>query len=266
MSGSGHEAVSKVAQKLIESDWFVLTNSMLVSWIVTIAIILFFRLAMKKNELKPGKLQNFAEFILESIYNLFEGILGPKLNKKTFWFFSSLFVFIVVSNWSGLLPFTGNFTSVDTASQKVGLWRPGTADMNLTFAMAIIFMVLWLVWSIQEIGVVGFFKHIFAPKGKTSGAMAILMIVIFFAVGIIEVISISFRPISLSFRLFGNIYGGENVMHAMALPGVAIPFYFMEIMVGLIQGLVFALLSAVFLALMCSHDEEHGDEHHEGGH
>lgn len=264
MSGNGHESVSPVAQKLAESGWLVITNSMLVSWIVTIAIIIVARMAMKEKSLIPGRLQNFVEFIFENIYNLLEGIMGKHLTQKTFWFFASLFIFIVASNWSGLLPFTGNFTSLDVNNNKVGLWRPGTADVNMTLAMAAIFMVLWVYWSLQEIGPIGMIKHIFAPKGKTPGIMGIVMLLVALAVGVIEVISISFRPVSLSFRLFGNIYGGENVMHSMALPGVAIPFYFMELMVGLIQGMVFTMLSAVFLALMCSHDEEHHE--HEGEH
>lgn len=256
------DAVNKSAQAIVENGSFIITNSMAVSWIVTIFIIIVARLATKNMQLIPSGLQNILEFCFESIYNLLESILGEHLIKKTFWFFSILFIFIVISNWSALLPFTGNIYT-EIGGEKVPVWRPGTADVNLTFAMALIFMFLWVFWSIQEVGFIGFIKHIFAPKGKTGGFMGIVMIIVALCVGLIEVISITFRPVSLSFRLFGNIFGGENVMHAMAKPIVGVPFYFMEIMVGLIQGMVFAMLSAVFLALMCKHDDghEHKEEH-----
>jgi F-type H+-transporting ATPase subunit a len=109
-------------------------------------------------------------------------------------------------------------------------------------------------------------KHLFAPKGETTGILKVLMAVIFFMVGWLEVISILFRPVSLSFRLFGNIYAGESILEAMAhmvpmwlawLP--PIPFYFMEILVGVVQALVFMLLTAVFTMLIAQH--ENGPEH-----
>jgi F-type H+-transporting ATPase subunit a len=118
----------------------------------------------------------------------------------------------------------------------------------------------------------GFLKHIFAPKGETSGPLFVLMVVVFFAVGLLEIVSIAFRPVSLSFRLFGNIFAGENMLEAMTHLGgpifgwaTALPFYFMELMVGVVQGLVFMLLTAVFTLLICSHDEEHAHAHGHGG-
>src|SRR5947207_15328020 len=86
----------------------------------------------------------------------------------------------------------------------------------MTTAMSAIFFVMWFVWAIQANGVGGFLKHLFGPKGETSGIVKILMIVIFFAVGWLEVISILFRPIGLSFRLFGYFYSGESLLEAMS--------------------------------------------------
>lgn len=123
------------------------------------------------------------------------------------------------------------------------------------------FFVCWLIWSFQEVGPIGFLKELFAPKGDTSGILKVLMIVVFFAVGWLEIISILFRPISLSFRLYGNTFAGENMLEAMGkiLPGfgwlLPIPFYFMELLVGFVQALVFMLLTAVFTMLMCQHEE-----------
>jgi F-type H+-transporting ATPase subunit a len=127
--------------------------------------------------------------------------------------------------------------------------------------MALSFFALWIVWALQEVGPGGFLKELFAPKGETTGVLKILMVVVFFAVGCLEVVSILFRPVSLSFRLYGNVYAGESMLDAMSklVPGfgwlLPIPFYFLELLVGLVQALVFTLLTAVFTLLICQHDE-----------
>ena len=121
----------------------------------------------------------------------------------------------------------------------------------------------WIVWALQEVGVKGIIHELFAPKGDTTGALRWLMIVVFFAAGLLEIVSILFRPVSLSFRLYGNVFAGENMLEAMAtlVPGLGwllpVPFYFMEVLVGLVQALVFMLLTAVFTLLICQHHEEH---------
>src|SRR5262249_31190459 len=128
----------------------------------------------------------------------------------------------------------------------------------------------WIVWALQTNGPGGFILHLFAPKGETTGALKALMVVVFMLVGVLEVVSILFRPVSLSFRLFGNIYAGENMLEAMAkiVPGwfgsivIPIPFYIMELLVGIVQALVFMLLTSVFTLLICQHDEEHEKAHH----
>jgi len=132
--------------------------------------------------------------------------------------------------------------------------------------MAIIFFVLWLIWALQANGIGGFLMHLFGPKGETSGVLKILMVVVFFLVGWLEIISILFRPISLSFRLFGNIFAGESILDAMShmVPALAwlipIPFYFLEILVGFVQALVFMLLTAIFTLLIAQHSP--GEEVH----
>jgi F-type H+-transporting ATPase subunit a len=147
------------------------------------------------------------------------------------------------------------------------LLRGANADLNMTFAMAAVFFVLWIVWAIQANGVGGVIKHLFGPKGETSGALKVLMVIIFFLVGLLEIVSILFRPISLSFRLFGNIYAGENMLESMAnlVPSLSwlipIPFYFMELLVGLVQALVFMLLTAVFTLLIAQHEPGHESHH-----
>jgi F-type H+-transporting ATPase subunit a len=137
------------------------------------------------------------------------------------------------------------------------LWLP------ILISSVVVFFASWLVWAFREVGIRGFLKEIFAPKGETEGFLKALMVVVFFAAGCLEVVSILFRPVSLSFRLYGNIFAGENLLEAMAglVPGfgwlVPIPFYFLELLMGLVQALVFMLLTAVFTMLMCQHEPEH---------
>ena len=155
------------------------------------------------------------------------------------------------------------------------LLRGGNADVNQTLAMALIFFAFWIIWALQEVGPIGFLKELFAPKGESKGALKVLLAGVFFAAGCLEIISILFRPVSLSFRLYGNIFAGENMLETMSrmVPGLGwllpIPFYFMELLVGLVQALVFMLLCAVFTLLMCVHEESgsasrHGEEASEG--
>jgi F-type H+-transporting ATPase subunit a len=127
--------------------------------------------------------------------------------------------------------------------------------------MALLFFGCWIMWGLRALGPLGFFKELFAPKGSTTGVLKLLMFVVFFAAGLLEVVSILFRPVSLSFRLYGNVFAGETMLETMAqVPYIAwlvqIPFYFLELLVGLVQALVFMLLTAVFTLLICQHHEE----------
>ena len=123
----------------------------------------------------------------------------------------------------------------------------------------------WIVWALQANGPIGFLKHIFAPKGDTKGVMAVFMAVIFLCVGVLETISI-FVPAGFAQLppLWQNVFAGENMLESMMnlVPGlgwlIPLPFYFLEMLVGLVQALVFALLTSVFTLLICEHEEEHG--------
>ena len=134
--------------------------------------------------------------------------------------------------------------------------------------MALIFFACWIVWGLREVGPIGFVKELFAPKGSSTGALKVLMIVVFIAAGVLELVSILFRPVSLSFRLYGNIFAGETMLETMArVPTIGwlvqVPFYFLELLVGVVQALVFMLLTAVFTLLLCQHHEsESAVAHH----
>jgi F-type H+-transporting ATPase subunit a len=245
---------------------FPISNSMVVTWIVAIGLIIFARRATRNMKSVPDGAQNFLEWLVDSLYGFLESIIGGHLVKRTFWFFATIFIFILAANWFGLIPGVGTIGwGHHTATGfKIDdpLLRGANADLNLTFAMALIFFACWIVWALQEVGPIGFVKELFAPKGESTGVLKILMVVVFFAVGCLEIISILFRPVSLSFRLYGNIFAGENMLESMStlVPGLGwllpIPFYFMELLVGLVQALVFMLLTAVFTLLMCQHEEE----------
>jgi F-type H+-transporting ATPase subunit a len=214
----------------------------------------------------PVGAQNFLEWLVEGLYSFLEGIIGSHLVKRTFWFFATTFIFILSANWLGLLPGAGTIGWGHTTAHGFKIdepwFRGANADLNLTLAMSLVFFACWLLWALQELGPVGFLKELFAPKGETAGPMKLLMVVVFLAVGCLEIISILFRPVSLSFRLYGNVFAGENMLEAMStlVPGLGwllpVPFYFMELLVGLVQALVFMLLTAVFTLLMCQHEDE----------
>lgn len=258
---------------------FPVTSSMLVTWIVALGVIVFARYATRNMKAVPDAAQNFWEMMVESLHNFLEGVLGPELVKKTFWLFATIFIFILFTNWCGLIPGVGTIGwGHDTAhgfEVTNPLFRGGNADLNMTTAMSAVFMVCWLVWAVQSNGIWGFALHIFGPKGDSSGFIKYMMIVVFFLVGFLELLSIAFRPISLSFRLYGNIFAGENLLDALSntiqhpawaravfsalLP---VPFYFLELLVGLVQAMVFMLLTAVFTALICEHDEAHEKAQH----
>ena len=246
---------------------------MLVTWIVAAGLILFARFATRKIQDVPSGAQNFWEWLVESLYGFLEDIIGAELVKKTFWFFATIFIFILFTNWCGLIPGVGTAGwGVTDASSKFHLTEPwfrgANADLNMTFAMSMIFFACWIVWALQANGPGGFILHIFGPKGDTQGFMKAIMIFVFLIVGVLEVVSILFRPVSLSFRLFGNVYAGENMLEAMSnlVPSLSwlipIPFYFLEVLVGLVQALVFMLLTAVFTLLICQHEEGHEPSHH----
>jgi F-type H+-transporting ATPase subunit a len=245
---------------------FPITNSMVVTWIVAIGLIAFAQLSTRRLREVPGGAQNLLEWLIESLHGLLEGIIGKHLVDRTFWFFATIFLFILAANWFGLIPGVGTIgwghQTDDGFRITHPLLRGANADLNMTLAMALVFFACWIVWALQEVGPVGVGKELFAPKGDTSGALRVLMIVVFFAAGLLEIVSILFRPISLSFRLYGNVFAGENMLETMAtlVPGLGwllpVPFYFMELLVGLVQALVFMLLTAVFTLLICQHHDE----------
>jgi F-type H+-transporting ATPase subunit a len=265
--------LSQSAVEIARPFGFPVTNSMVVTWLVAIGLIVFAQVATRQMKQVPDGAQNLLEWLVESLYGFLEGLLGSRLARETFWFFGTVFIFILAANWVGLIPGVGSIGWGHYTAEGFRLEEPffrgANADVNLTMAMALTFFACWIYWGLRAIGPGGFLKEMFAPKGSTTGALRVLMIVVFFAAGLLELVSILFRPISLSFRLYGNIFAGETMLETMArVPYIAwlvqVPFYLLELLVGLVQALVFMLLTAVFTLLICQHHEEPGAAAHAG--
>jgi F-type H+-transporting ATPase subunit a len=264
-AASQEHGLSQKAVEIARPLGFPITNSMVVTWIVALALVVFAQLATRRMQQVPDGAQNFLEWLVGGLFTFLEGILGRHLVERTFWFFASIFIFILASNWFGLIPGVGSIgwgrQTPDGFAIEQPLLRGANADVNMTLAMAMVFFACWLVWSVQEVGVGGFLKELFAPKGESTGLLRALLVVVFFAAGCLEIVSILFRPVSLSFRLYGNVFAGETMLETMArVPRIGwlvqIPFYFLELLVGLVQALVFMLLTAVFTLLICQHHEK----------
>ena len=264
-------AVSMSAQNLFGLPWF--TNSTLVALVVLVLVLTAFRKATKNMQLVPSGFQNLFEALIELLYDNVEQIVGPKVAKQCFHLILTIFVYVLVANWFGLLPGVGTIGGMNSDGYVVEpLIRPATADLNMTLGIALSFMVLWIILTVKEAGIIGFLKHTFCPPGGIVGFMKYALIPLFMFVGVIEVVSIALRPVSLSLRLFGNVFAGETLLHEMGglvkAGGpiveficrvlVPLPFYFMEILVGALQAMVFALLCTIYIQLSTAHDEEEG--------
>jgi F-type H+-transporting ATPase subunit a len=270
-AGADH-GVATAAEPLFRIGGLPVTNSMVTSWVIAFGLIVIVRLAVGRPKLVPSRGQAVVENLVQGVLDLTAPIVGSQVARKTFPLLVGLFTYILIQNWSGLLPGVGTVKHWDAAS---GHWqdvvRPGNADMNGTIALALVAFVAWFYFIMRYAGPRVVLFDIFgnkADKNEIPKVIYYFLFVIFFAVGIIELISIAFRPVSLSFRLFGNVFGGENLIHAMLgmqkfiLP---VPFYFLELLIGFVQALVFTLLVSVYIGLICNHGDGH-DESHGGGH
>lgn len=257
----GHEA----AASLKDFIGVPVTNSILTSWIITIAIILVVRWMVGTPTLVPSRGQAILEEALNGLRGLYEPIVGKKAMPMAFPVLVTLFIFIVLHNWSGLLPFVGTMGwghVVDGSFHvETPLIRPHTSELNGTIALALVSFGAWFVIVMRYAGPGLLIKDLFgnkADKKELAPAMYWGLSLVFIVVGVIEVVSIFIRPVTLSMRLFGNVFGGENLLHAMHfLP----PFYFLELLVGFVQGLVFTLLTAVYIGLICNHGDDHAEDH-----
>jgi F0F1-type ATP synthase membrane subunit a len=350
-----HEGVSRGATDLFTLGGFPISNSILTTWIIAVLIIVGVRLAVGTPKLIPGKGQAVVEGLAQGLRDALEPIVGKQMIGKTFPLLCGFFVFILLMNWSGLLPGvgtvkyaptikestfivapgpsqestiktikenhgiviqqspkgakTGEVSQTTVADFAVGFdehsnekvaaksrltqeafkkiqkneeagffdkykegytWdaiRPANSDLNTTLALSVVSFLAWTYFVLRYAGVRVLVFDLFGNKAdrkEIGWGMWILLSFIFLGVGGIEVVSIAFRLISLSFRLFGNVFGGENLIHSLGgiapyvIPAIA---GLLEVLVGLIQAFVFTLLSAVYIGLICNHEGGHDEEH-----
>lgn len=266
-----------VAAEVITSiGHFPVTNAWLDSTGVVLLVIVFaviLNLGLKKI---PGRLQSFAESALEFVLGYFDRVTGSREKSRRFLpLVGTLFFFIVICNWLGLLPGIGSI-GVTRAGDFIPLLRSANSDLNLTLAMALVAVVSSHVLGMKTLGVghhIGKFFQ-FAALGKaliTLNPIKILVAFVEFAVGLLELVSEVAKVISLSLRLFGNVFAGEillGVISSLISVAVPLPFMFLELIVGVVQATVFAMLTLVYLTVMTTehtgtshdtHDEDISD-------
>ncbi|MCL5434942.1 MAG: F0F1 ATP synthase subunit A [Patescibacteria group bacterium] len=231
--------VSFAAEPVIRLGFFTVTNSFLDTLLVDTFLVVLIIAFNKKNSLVPGLFQNFVEMVIETAYSLTESVASERA-AKIFPFFASFFLFILIANWSGLIP---GFSTVGfyEGHKLIPILRAATSDFNVTFGLAIVSAFATHILSVRTIGI----------KDYLSRYLSFNPIYLF--VGFLEIISEFTKVISLSFRLFGNIYAGEVVLgtvstiFAFVFP---LPFLMLEVIVGLIQALVFSMLTMAFMSIL----------------
>jgi len=223
---------------------FPITNTLLVSWITIIVLTFVSILATWKIKLVPSGLQNLFEVIIDFAYTTVSDLAGDKKAKVFFPVVTTFFLFILFSNWIGLLPGFATITY-----HKEPLLRSMNSDLNMTLALALISAVLTHIFALRYLGLLGYLSRWFTLNP------------VFLFVGILELVGEFTKIVSLSFRLFGNIFAGEVVLSTISSIFafiVPLPFYFLEIIVGFVQAAVFMMLTLVFMVLL---SEKHLSEH-----
>lgn len=227
------------------------TNTLLVSWLVTLVLIVFAFVATRRLALVPSGVQNFFEMIIEFGYNTVEELAHSR-TKMIFPVVMTFFLYIIVANWLGLFPgfATIGFYEVEDGHEVfVPLLRSINSDLNMTLALALTSAVITHIYSVKVLGLKGYLSHWFSLNP------------IFLFVGLLEIVGEFTKILSLSFRLFGNIFAGEVVLStvsSMFAFFVPLPFYFLEIIVGFVQAAVFMMLTLVFMVILTDkHEAEH---------
>jgi F-type H+-transporting ATPase subunit a len=246
------------AEPILQLGPLVVTNSMLGSLLAFLIVLLFISFVSRRLEQRPGRAQSGVELLIGGLYN-FAKASGGSVGGSLFPLFAGLLLWLLINNWLALVPFFGQIT-VHTADGSVPLFRAANADFNNTLALALMVFFLIHIFGVRNHGLGYFTEFVNVPallKGKP----------IDFVVGIFHTIGEFAKIISLSFRLFANIYGGEiliAVIIGLAGP-VAVVFYGLEVVVvATIQAFIFGLLALIYISLVSEH-AEHPGEHGESG-
>ncbi|OGI65273.1 ATP synthase F0 subunit A [Candidatus Nomurabacteria bacterium RIFCSPLOWO2_01_FULL_39_18] len=264
------------AEPIFHYQGFTVTNALLSSWFVVILIVIISLVLRSSLRVIPGKIQNFFEIIVEGALSLCDQVTNDRaLSIKIFPIAISVFFFILINNWLGLLPI-GGFGIIEggeTNAVFVPFLRGGTADINTTVTLAVMAVFGANLFGVFSIGLWKTFnKYVniavlggIFTKIRHEPTIIIVAPITFF-VGLIEIIGEFAKVASLSFRLFGNVFAGEVLLASMAALvayAVPIPFLFLEILVGVIQALIFSILLVVYFTIGATdHDEHESREEH----
>lgn len=268
-AASGEHEHTLYAEPIFNIGTFTVTNSLLTSWIalvVILAVALSFR---AKLALIPKKLQSAIEMVMEQFLDIFDLVTNSREKSlKLAPFAMSFFVLILVNNWLGLIPGVGSIGRMMSEGGHetfVPFLRGATADLNTTLALASIAVVASHIFGVVAVGGWNYLNKfinikalIDIPKKILKEPMVILVNPIKVFVGLVEIIGEAAKVVSLSFRLFGNIFAGEVLLASMAAIlafGIPIPFMFLEIIVGLIQALIFAILVLIYVSISTTAEE-----------
>jgi F-type H+-transporting ATPase subunit a len=242
-------AISLRAEEIFHIGSFPVTNSVLLAFVALIVLTVFAVILRRGLKMVPGGVQNIAEIVIDGALGLMDSVLGDRRKSEKYLpIVLTVFLFVICSNWLGLLPGVGSLT-VRSAGGTVPLFRSPAADLNFTLALALIAVTFANALGVAAIGLGGRLKVFFNFKNPIA-----------FFVGILELISEFAKIISFSFRLFGNVFAGEVLLTIIGflLPYVApLPFMFLEIFVGFIQAFIFGMLTLVFISMAVSEHEEH---------
>jgi len=221
-----------------------ITNTLLTSWAAVILLIATAVLLRRRLKPIPGKIQNAAEWLLEKLLDFMETVAGDRQTAERFFpFVATIFIFILLSNWLGILPGVGSigfFEGGPEGEVFVPLFRSANSDLSMTLALALLTVAASHVIGLLS---VGFSRHL----GKFINFKSPTA----FFVGVLEIISEISKILSLSFRLFGNILAGEVLLVIIASLApylIPVPFLGMELFVGLIQALIFSVLAMVAMS------------------
>lgn len=239
-------------------DGFVVTNTLLSCWIVMILLVGLFYLGTRKMKMVPTGLQNFLEIILEALYNFVQGVAGEGNSRKFFPIIATIFLFVMFNAWIGLLPIYPTLGFLDDHGHMTGhLLRPAGTDLNMPLALAIISFVFVEFWGLRVLKL-GYLTKFVRLENLRKGNFGQVPIDLF--VGVLELLSEFVRIVSFTFRLFGNMTAGEILLTVLTylVPFVLVlPFYGLELLVGLVQALIFAGLTLVFVVVAVTpHSEE----------
>ncbi len=265
--------ISVAAEPIFHLGGFAVTNSIINAWIAIVLFVVVGLIIRKRASLAPRGFLNFVDCLIEFLLGEVEKVTGDRARARKFFpICASLFFFVLVSNWMGLLPGIGSigiWEMIHGERELVPLFRPATSDLNFTLAIAAFSVVTTHVVGIMTLGVVAHVSKFVNVRGIVRalkhGPMAVVVAMVEFFVGLLEIISEFAKTLSLALRLFGNIFAGEvllTVIYSLVSFVVPLPFIFLELLVGIIQATVFAMLVLVFLKNMT---EAHGDEHAEAG-